>query len=51
MAREGLSRLIAHFDDPATPYLPVPRPEVAPIFGDYEHLARLGEWWGTERPA
>jgi ATP-dependent helicase/nuclease subunit B len=47
-AREGLARLIAHFDDPATPYVPIPRPEIAPVFNDYEHLARVGEWWGTE---
>ena len=44
----GVARLIAHFDDPATPYLPVPRPEIAPAFSDYEHLARVGEWRGTE---
>lgn len=49
--RAGLERLIAHFDSPATAYLPVPRPEVAPAFSDYEHLARIGEWWGTEGPA
>ena len=47
-ARVGLARLVAHFDDPATPYVPVPRPEIAPAFSDYEHLARNGEWWGTE---
>ena len=39
-ARDGLARLVAHFDDPATPYVPVPRPEIAPAFSDYEHLAR-----------
>jgi len=49
-ARVGLARLVAHFDDPATPYVPVPRPEIAPAFSDYEHLARNGEWWGTEAP-
>ena len=47
-ARAGLARLVAHFDDPATAYVPVPRPEIAPVFGDYEHLARNGEWSGTE---
>ena len=47
-ARDGLARLVAHFDDPATAYVPVPRPEIAPAFGDYEHLARNGEWAGTE---
>lgn len=49
--RDGLARLIAHFDDPATAYVPVPRPEIAPVFNDYEHLARVGEWWGTEAEA
>jgi ATP-dependent helicase/nuclease subunit B len=50
-ARIGLARLVAHFDDPATPYVPVPRPEIAPVYSDYEHLARVGEWWGTEAPS
>jgi ATP-dependent helicase/nuclease subunit B len=50
-AAEGLARLIAHFDDPATPYLPVPRPEIAPADSDYQHLARIGEWSGTEAEA
>ena len=26
----GVARLVAHFDDPATAYVPVPRPEIAP---------------------
>ncbi len=47
-AANGVTRLIAHFDDPANPYLPIPRPEIAPSFSDYEHLARVGEWVGTE---
>jgi ATP-dependent helicase/nuclease subunit B len=47
-AAAGVERLIAHFDDPATPYLPIPRPDIAPAFSDYEHLARVGEWHGTE---
>ncbi|MEK0082047.1 double-strand break repair protein AddB [Benzoatithermus flavus] len=50
-AKDGLARLIAHFDNPNTPYVPVPRPEIAPAFNDYEHLARLKEWWGTEAEA
>lgn len=50
-ARAGLGRLVAHFDDPTQPYVPVPRPEIAPAHNDYAHLARLGEWWGTEGPA
>jgi ATP-dependent helicase/nuclease subunit B len=43
-ARQGLQDLIAAFDDPATPYHARPKPEVAPRFSDYEHLARLKEW-------
>lgn len=43
-ALQGLERLIARFDDPATPYLARPRPEMAPRFSDYEHLARIKEW-------
>jgi ATP-dependent helicase/nuclease subunit B len=50
-AHEGLLKLLSHFDDPATPYTPVPRPEIAPAFDDYEHLSRRGEWWGTEAEA
>jgi ATP-dependent helicase/nuclease subunit B len=43
-ARAGLERLIAAFDDPATPYAARPRPEYGPRFSDYDHLARLLEW-------
>jgi ATP-dependent helicase/nuclease subunit B len=43
-AYDGLLRLIAAFDDPATPYLARPRAEHAPRFSDYEHLARVKEW-------
>jgi len=43
-AYDGLCRLIAAFDDPATPYLARPRAEHAPRFSDYEHLARVKEW-------
>ncbi len=47
LAREaaaGLQALIARFDDPATPYHPVPRPALAPRWNDYGHLARHKEW-------
>ena len=47
LAREaaaGLQALIARFDDPATPYHPVPRPALAPRWNDYAHLARHKEW-------
>jgi len=40
----GLARLIAAFDDRATPYRAVPRPEWAPRYSDYDHLARVKEW-------
>ena len=42
-AYDGLLRLIAAFDDPATPYLSRPRPSIA-FDGDYDHLARVAEW-------
>jgi ATP-dependent helicase/nuclease subunit B len=35
--------LIERFDDPSTPYLPVPSPRWAPRFSDYRHLERLAE--------
>jgi ATP-dependent helicase/nuclease subunit B len=35
--------LVARFDDPATPYLPVPVPRWAPRFSDYRQLERLEE--------
>ena len=43
-ALDGIRRLIAAFDDPATPYLAHPRPDHAPAYGAYDHLARLKEW-------
>jgi ATP-dependent helicase/nuclease subunit B len=43
-AVEGLRQLIATFDDPATPYEPMPWPERIPRFSDYRHLARIAEW-------
>jgi ATP-dependent helicase/nuclease subunit B len=42
-ALAGLSRLIAHYDREQTRYQARPRPEVA-WRGDYDHLARRGEW-------
>jgi ATP-dependent helicase/nuclease subunit B len=48
-AREGLTRLLAHFADPATPYIALPRPAAARFPGDYDHLARVAEWRGAER--
>lgn len=43
-AREGLRKLIATFDDPATCYEARPNPDVAPAYSDYLHLARVKEW-------
>lgn len=43
-ALAGLTELIAKFDDPNTPYLSRPRPEFAPRYSDFEHLARVNEW-------
>ncbi len=43
-AEAGLKRLVARFDDPATPYLPVPYPDLALPWNDYAHLARIKEW-------
>lgn len=40
----GLTRMIARFDDPDTPYLAVPDQSKAPQFSDYGHLARIKEW-------
>jgi len=43
-ARAGLERLIAAFDDPATPYHACPDFANRPRFNDYAHLERLAEW-------
>ena len=43
-ARRGLEKLIMKFDDPATPYHPLPRPEAMPAWNEYEHLERVQEW-------
>jgi len=47
-ARDGLTKLIAAFDDAQTPYRARPRPEFAPKYSDYEHLARVKEWATAE---
>jgi ATP-dependent helicase/nuclease subunit B len=39
----AVAALIDRFDDPATAYLAVPDPRLAPRFSDYFHLERLGE--------
>ena len=43
-ALAGLARLVAAFDDEATPYLAQPNPACAPRYSDYGHLARIKEW-------
>lgn len=43
-ALEGLKRLIARYGKADTPYLSRPRPQFLGLAGDYDHLARLGEW-------
>lgn len=40
----GLTALIAHFDDPATPYRAIRRPGFRYDYDDYAHLARVAEW-------
>ena len=47
-AGAGLLDLIAEFDDPDTPYHPLPRPEAMPSWNDYEHLERVQEWSSSE---
>jgi ATP-dependent helicase/nuclease subunit B len=47
-AGAGLIELIAEFDDPDTPYHPLPRPEAMPSWNDYEHLERVQEWSSSE---
>jgi len=46
--RRGLERLIASFDDPSTPYRAVRRARFSYDYDDYAHLARAGEWSGSD---
>ena len=46
-ALDGLTALIAAFDDEAMPYSAAPRPDWAPRYSDYAHLARVAEWAGS----
>ncbi|MAI09992.1 MAG: double-strand break repair protein AddB [Rhodospirillaceae bacterium TMED167] len=43
-AKDGLLALVRLFDRNDTPYEARPRPDKAPRFSDYEHLARVREW-------
>jgi ATP-dependent helicase/nuclease subunit B len=47
-AADGVRELIARFDDEATAYASIPRPDKAPTFSDYAHLARIKEWSGGD---
>lgn len=44
----GVKALVARFDDPTTAYEARPRPDHAPAYSDYEHLARVKEWASGE---
>ncbi len=43
-ALEGISALVRHYDQENTPYPAAYRPPNTNRRGDYDHLARLGEW-------
>ncbi|MFA7307505.1 MAG: double-strand break repair protein AddB [Hyphomicrobium sp.] len=43
-ARTGLERLIAEFDNPATPYRALRRPSYSYDYDAYAQLARVAEW-------
>lgn len=46
-AAAGLSRLVALYDDAATPYRAVRRRSFKYDYDDYAHLARIAEWSGA----
>ncbi|CCQ72589.1 double-strand break repair protein AddB [Magnetospira sp. QH-2] len=43
-ALEGLHKLVGTYQFPEAAYPSIPRPDVAPRYSDYEHLARRREW-------
>ena len=43
-AEDELNALLTLFSDQATPYTSRPRPQLIEYDGDYDHLARAGEW-------
>jgi ATP-dependent helicase/nuclease subunit B len=47
-ALEGLTALIKIFDQKQTPYESRPHPDMAPRYGDTQHLARVKEWAAAE---
>lgn len=50
-ALEGLTALMETFLDEDTPFLPTPRPRLAPRFNNYAHLSREEEWKYEQREA
>ncbi len=44
IVEEGFKALVRAYRHQDMPYYSVPNPENAPIYNDYEHLARLKEW-------
>lgn len=45
-----LATLIAHYSDPSTAFVARLRPQLLAYAGDYDHLARLGEWTDGDTP-
>ncbi len=41
---DGLRELVGRFRHAGMPYYARPRPAVAPVFDDYDHLSRIQEW-------
>jgi ATP-dependent helicase/nuclease subunit B len=50
-AAQGVRALIERFDDETTAYASIPRPDKAPAFSDFAHLARVKEWSGGDDSA
>jgi len=50
-ALEGLTALMEIFLDEDTPFLPTPRPRLAPRFNSFTHLSREEEWKYEQREA
>lgn len=47
-ALQGLKDLVAHYDNPATPYTALRRQRFDYRFDAYDHLARVAEWSGDD---
>ena len=50
-AERGFREWLSHFADPDSPYRSQPRAFMQSRYGDYDHLARRGEWAGAEAEA